>query len=208
MSQITLMNFFTSDQLPAYSIGIATCLWQRLSTCTQRKTWSLLAQTASHRTRTFVCSSSQTCENGPVIGVKRQIVFGDAEQIEARLAASKLRHTINTRIKERNNRTLREHNRRFDQKTTGFSKELLGLEKQLWLSLAYYHLCLPHTSLREALPNPESDQRCGSHQKWRKVTPAMAAGITDHVWTISELLGYRVPASFFNTIDKIKHLFP
>ena len=36
----------------------------------------------------------------------------------------------------------------------------------------------------------------------------MAAGMTDHVWTSAELLGYRVPASFLDTLDAIQHLFP
>jgi hypothetical protein len=53
--------------------------------------------------------------------------------------------------KIRENLTLRPHNRRLTRKTTGFSKELPWLEKQLWLILAYYHLVLPHTSLRREL---------------------------------------------------------
>ena len=62
------------------------------------------------------------------------------------------------------------------------------IEKQLWLSLAYYHLVLPHQSLRERLPTPEPTRGAGSPRTWRPVTPAMAAGLTDHVWTTDELL--------------------
>jgi hypothetical protein len=73
------------------------------------------------------------------------------------------------------------------------------MEKQLWLTLAYYHFCLPHESLREKLPQPQGTRGSGSLRKRRLVTPAMAAGMTDHIWSTSELLGYRVPAPFLDT---------
>lgn len=82
------------------------------------------------------------------------------------------------------------------------------MEKHLWLSLAYYHFCLPHLSLRGELPTPEPTRGHGSPRRWRPVTPAMAAGMTDHVWTTAELLGYRVPAPLLDTLDAIQHLFP
>jgi hypothetical protein len=40
------------------------------------------------------------------------------------------------------------------------------------------------------------------------VTPAMAAGLTDHVWTTGELLAYRVPVEFLDQLRTIEHLFP
>ncbi len=75
------------------------------------------------------------------------------------------------------------YNRRLTRKTTAFSKELPGMEKQLWLSLACYHFCLPHLGLREELPTPEPTRGNGSPCRWWPVTPAMAVGMTDHVWT-------------------------
>jgi IS1 family transposase len=200
--------FFTSDQLPAYQNALLHVYGKDYQPARNGKRGRYPAKQRRTDPDLLYAQVVKQQENGHVIGIKRKIVFGDAKQIDGKEAASKQSITINTSFVSLHNRTLREHNRRLTRKTTGFSKELLGLEKQLWLSLAYYHLCLPHTSLREALQNPESTRGCGQRSKWRKVTPAMAAGITDHVWTISELLGYRVPASFFNTIDKIKHLFP
>jgi hypothetical protein len=88
------------------------------------------------------------------------------------------------------------------------SKDLTWFEKQLWLSLAYYHLVLPHQSLRERLPTPEPTRGAGSPRTWRPVTPAMAAGLTDHVWTTGELLAYRVPVEFLDQLRTIEHLFP
>jgi hypothetical protein len=102
----------------------------------------------------------------------------------------------------------RQHNRRLTRKTNAFSKELPWLEKQLWLSLAYTHLVLPHDSLRQALPRAEPTRGTGSPRRWQLRTPTMAAGLTDHVWTTDELLSYRVPATFVDQLDRLEHLFP
>jgi hypothetical protein len=137
-------------------------------------------------------------EKGRVVEVTRKRVWGSADELQARLAASASSTAINTSFVERDNLAWREHNRRLARKTTAFSKERSWMEKQVWLSLAYYHFCLPHLSLREELPTPEPTRGNGSPRKWRPVTPAMAA----------ELLGFRVPAPFLNTLETIKHLFP
>ncbi len=55
----------------------------------------------------------------------------------------------------------------------------------MWLVGGGYNFSTPHHSLRvEAEP--------GSEQKWAERTPAMAAGLAEHVWTMEELLRYRV----------------
>ena len=56
----------------------------------------------------------------------------------------------------------------------------------------YYNFVLPHASLRQPLPVSESTNGRGSAKRWRPCTPAMAAGLTDHVWTLKEVLLYRV----------------
>lgn len=140
--------------------------------------------------------------------VGTQVVFGDPQAIAACLAVSPVSHTINTRFVERDNLTQRQSNRRLTRRTNSFSKDITWFEKQLWLSLAYYHRVLPHESLHEPLPMPESTRGTGSPRKWRRVTPAMAAGMTDHVWTTTELLSYRVPVEFLERLHEIEHLFP
>jgi hypothetical protein len=52
---------------------------------------------------------------------------------------------------------------------------------------------LPHASLRQPLLVLEPTNGSGSAKLWRPCTPAMAAGLTDHVWTLKEMLLYRVP---------------
>lgn len=200
--------FFTSDQLPAYENALLE-VYGRLEQPLRNGSRGrhplprlvplpelLYAQVVKQR------------EEGRVVSVTHRVVFGDAARIEALLKASPVSATINTSFVERNNLSSREHNRRLTRKTTGFSKELPWFEKQLWLSLAYYHFCLPHQSLRRPLEEPEPTRGQGSLRKWQSVTPAMEAGLTDHVWTTKELLGYRVPAAFLEQLDEMADIFP
>jgi hypothetical protein len=56
-----------------------------------------------------------------------------------------------------------------------------------------YNVCLPHASWRQPLVVPEPTNGRGSAKVWRPCTPAMAAGLTDHVWSLKEVLLSRVP---------------
>ena len=56
----------------------------------------------------------------------------------------------------------------------------------MWLVGTAYNFCWPHDSLRQLAP-------VGAGRKWQERTPAMAAGLTDHPWTLHELLRYQVP---------------
>ncbi len=75
---------------------------------------------------------------------------------------------VSTSYVERQNLTMRMQMRRFTRLTNAFSKKLGNLKAAIALHFAYYNFCRIHKSLR--------------------ITPAMEAGITDHVWTIAELL--------------------
>jgi IS1 family transposase len=197
----------TSDQLPEYRAALLHVYgqWVQPTRNGNRGRFPeprrvpppdlLYAQVVKHRRR------------GHVVGVTTKAIFGKPDAIAVRLAALPTSTTINTSYVERENLTLRQHNRRLTRKTNGFSKELTWLEKQLWLSLAYYHLVLPHESLRRRLRAPESTRGQGSKRRWKPVTPAMAAGITDQVWTTQALLSYRVPTAFLDKLQGFDHLF-
>jgi len=68
-----------------------------------------------------------------------------------------------------------------------------GLRDQLALFQVYHNFVLPHASLRLALTEPMPTKGTGSAKVWRLCTPAMAAGLTEHVWTLREALLFRVP---------------
>jgi hypothetical protein len=68
-----------------------------------------------------------------------------------------------------------------------------GLRDQLTVFQVYHNFVLPHASLRQALAEPIPTNGSGSAKVWRLCSPAMAAGLTDHVWSLKEVLLYRVP---------------
>jgi len=68
-----------------------------------------------------------------------------------------------------------------------------SLRDQLTLFQVYHNFVLPHASLRQALAEPMATNGRGSAKVWRPCTPAMAAGLTDHVWSLKEVLFYHVP---------------
>jgi IS1 family transposase len=76
---------------------------------------------------------------------------------------------ISTSYIERQNLTLRMMSRRFTRLTNAFSKSLKHLKAAITLHFAYYNFCRVHQTLKK--------------------TPCMAAGITDHIWGVHELLG-------------------
>ncbi|MCP4604344.1 MAG: IS1 family transposase [Proteobacteria bacterium] len=109
-----------------------------------------------------------------VANVFQKIIFGDPQKIDAILKASAVSRKINTSHVERNNGTIRHNDARCTRKTYRFSKCPENHERQLALSLAYYHLARTHATLTKRHKKP--------------TTPFMAAGLTDHVWTMEEIL--------------------
>ena len=122
-------------------------------------------------------------EQGRVVEVRRRIIFGTPEIITEILG----RQQINTSYVERDNLTSRQSNGRLVRKTLSHSKKAYDLQHHLDLEDAVFNFVRPHLSLRVALPQPSNGR------KWHQRTPAMAAGLTDHIWTLEELLSYRVP---------------
>src|SRR5574341_2618173 len=89
---------------------------------------------------------------------------------------------INTSYVERDNLTSRQSNGRLVRKTLSHSKKVRFLECQIALEDAIYNFVRPHSALRVKLSRPRAYGR-----KWKPRTPAMVAGLTDHIWTLEEL---------------------
>jgi IS1 family transposase len=126
-----------------------------------------------------------------LVGVKHRVVFGTQRAIEQVLAACSW--TINTAFVERLNLTIRQRVAAIGRRVSTLCKSEEGLAQQLALYHGYYNFCLPHGSLRQPLPQPVPTNCKGSAKQWQPCTPAMAAGLTDHVWSLQEVLLYRVP---------------
>jgi len=126
-----------------------------------------------------------------VVHVRHRVVFGTLAGVNRVLAATGWQ--INTAFIERVNLTIRQHVAAVGRRVITLGKGETGVRQQLTLYHVYDNLCLPHTSLRLPLPQPEPTNGNGSAKMCRLQTPAMAAGLTDHVWTLREVLRFRVP---------------
>lgn len=120
-------------------------------------------------------------------GVDIKIIKGDPDE-----------HEIFTSYVERQNLTMRMGMRRFTRLTNGFSKRVANLAHAVSLHYMHYNFARPHQSL--TIENEDSTRT--------KQTPAMAAGVADHVWTLREigaLLDSNRP-----TTDRFaaRHLYP
>jgi hypothetical protein len=111
-----------------------------------------------------------------VVKTHKRVVFGGEEPEGA----------ANTSYVERNNLTVRQSIARFVRKTLAFSKRRKQHRDHLNLYKTWYNLVKTHRGLRV------KSSKLG-RKKWDHRTPAMAAGITDHIWTMEELMTYRVP---------------
>jgi transposase-like protein/IS1 family transposase len=126
-----------------------------------------------------------------IIGVKHRVVFGSRLAIEQMLATCGW--TINTAFIERLNLDIRQRVAAIGRRVNTLCQGEAGLRDQLTLFQVYHNFVLSHASLRQRLTLPEATNGSGSARLWRPCTPAMAAGLTDHVWSLREVLLYRVP---------------
>ena len=119
------------------------------------------------------------------------MVFGTLETVNAVLAP--LGCQINTAFIERLNLSIRQHVAAVGRRVSTLCKGEDGLRQQLVLFQGYHNFCLPHASVRVPRAAPVLTNGTGSAKLWRPCTPAMAAGLTDRVWSLREVLLFRVP---------------
>jgi transposase-like protein len=136
-----------------------------------------------------------------VVSVRQRVVEGTAAGIAAVLTATGTGQGIHTAYIERFNATMRSALAPLVRRGRALAHKAETLQAGMYLVGTAYNFCWAHRSLRQGAP-------AGSGRKWHERTPAMAAGLTDHVWTTMELLSYRVPVTFLDTLHKIEHLFP
>ncbi len=149
-------------------------------------------------------------EGGRVVKVTEELVLGNEEQLEQTLAESERSQTVNTSFCERYHGTHRHFNARKKRKAYTFSKEL-GLHKACtWLVVVWYNFGWCVRTLRQKVQEEP--------RRYRQRTPAMAAGLTDHAWTMRELLCYPLyppkdappkspPRTYADVLERLKGAF-
>jgi IS1 family transposase len=118
----------------------------------------------------------KTRRNGTVVKVEMRLQFGTREQLDAALKASKVNRKVNTAFVERHNGTDRHKNSRKARKTYRFSKDWDIHNAVTRFSMYAYNFCWPVRTLRVQVGEGRYSQQ----------TPAMAARLTDHVWSLRE----------------------
>jgi len=133
----------------------------------------------------------KTVRRRRLVSVQHRVVFGTLEAVQQVLTACGWQ--MNTAFIERVHLSIRQHVAAVGRRVTTLCKGEDGVRQQLVLYHVYYNFCLPHASVRQPLPQPEPTNGTGSAKQWQPCTPAMAAGLTEHVWSLTEVLLYRVP---------------
>ncbi|MDP9374314.1 MAG: hypothetical protein M3Q65_18040 [Chloroflexota bacterium] len=125
-----------------------------------------------------------------VVGVAQRVAQGTVEAVQARLTATQgaAEALINTAYIERLNATFRAHLSALVRRARAAVRQAATLEAGMWLVGTCYNFCWAHDSLRQC--RGAADLPGG---KWVERTRAQAAGLTDHRWSVHELLTYRVP---------------
>jgi IS1 family transposase len=119
-------------------------------------------------------------ENNRVVRVSTRVVFGTLLAVALALVASAVSCVVNTAFVERHNGTDRGRCSRKVRKSYAFSKDWEVHRAATMFSYFSYNFCWPVRTLRLR----------DAGGRWRRRTPAMAAGLTDHVWPLSEWLTY------------------
>src|SRR5215831_8759746 len=125
----------------------------------------------------FMAQVVKRYERRRVVATERRIVEGTPARVETLRRRSQGDGVINTAYMERLNATFRERLAPLARRCRALARHTRTLHEGMFLVGTVYNFCTPHASL--------------SHTQ--KTTPAMAAGITDHCWTMQELLSFHVP---------------
>jgi len=180
VSRTMEISLFTSDELPHYTDGLKelfhTLIPQEPTGRPGRPRKSIkridedLDYATVHKTR----------EKGRTVKVETRIIFGSEERINKKLLELPSKK-INTSYVERSNLNWRLWDAHLTRKTLNFAKSFRWLKAKFSICVAFYNFIRPHETLSR-----------GEDRVFRPKTPAMAANITTHLWSIKELLNTRV----------------
>jgi len=121
------------------------------------------------------------------MNITRRIVQGSERMVQSLIHKTQGEGMINTAFIERFNATFRQRLNSLVRRTRTLARKIQTLESGMYVVGCLYNFCHPHHSLRLKL----SVGRFG--HRWVQRTPAIAAGLADHIWTPAELFDFKVP---------------
>jgi hypothetical protein len=175
-----MMNLITSDEYLPYKKAILKAYGRTMK---PQRTGKPGRPKGSRRVATKglkYATVHKMRRKGRVVKIDLRAVFGDKAEVEAAIEASTVSNTINTAFVERHNGTDRNRNARKVRKTYCFSKDWDVHNAMTYFTMYSYNFCWPVRTLRVQ----------GRDDRWHCRTPAMAAGLTDHIWSLHEWLTY------------------
>jgi IS1 family transposase len=176
-----LPNLITTDEYPAYETAILNAYVETVTPAPTGKPGRPKAPVKVPPSDLKYATVHKTREKGRVVNIDFRVIFGTVALVQAALLVSLVSKAINTAFVERQNGTDRNRNSRKVRKTYCFSKDWNIHEAVTFFTMYSYNFCWPVRTLRQR-----------DHKgRWQERTPAMAAGLTDHVWPLAEWL--RVP---------------
>jgi hypothetical protein len=175
-----VMRLLTSDEYSVYEAAIRETYDQKVTPPrTGRPGRPRKAQTVVPPEVTYATVHKER-ENNRVVNVSTRVVFGTVTAVALALVASAVSNAVNTCFVERHNGTDRNRCSRKVRKSYGFSKDWDVHRAATAFSYFSYNFCWPVETLRQK----DADGRV------RPRTAAMAAGLTDHVWSLAEWLAF------------------
>jgi IS1 family transposase len=170
-----IMNLITTDELPAYQVAILQVYGHRVVPLRQYKPGRHKQPYLVPPRQLIYATVHKTRKNGRVVKVEPRLVFGMPEDLAEALRQSSCSWAVNTAFIERQNGTDRNRNSRKVRQTCGFSKKWDVHAAMTYFTMYSYNFCWPVRTLRD---------------KQHNRTPAMSAGLADHVWTLWEWITF------------------
>jgi IS1 family transposase len=177
-TQGRVMNLITTDEYPVYETALLEAYGKEVQPERTGKPGRPKKPYKVPPPELNYATVHKTRQKGRVVKIDYRVVFGTVAAVMAALALSLVSKAINTAFIERHNGTDRNRNGRKVRKTYCFSKDWQVHEAVTYFTMYTYNFCWPVRTLR-------IQDRDGN---WQLRTPAMAAGLTDHVWSLSEWL--------------------
>ena len=185
-----VVPIFTSDGLALYYFALTAhfghWLHEEVKTGKFKAVWQVSSQL-------LYGQIIKRYQRQKVVKVEQRMAWGERAKMTERLHQLGQGGWLNTAFVERLNLTLRRALASLARKSWATAQTLALLQAQTQWWRAYYHFVRPHLSLRQnlaALVDRGGKRRA---KQYRKCTPAMAAGLTDHQWSVVELLNYPLP---------------
>ena len=170
------MRLMTSDSYPAYETAILGAYGATVTPPRTGKPGRPKGPSTVPPPGLVYATIEKVRKKGRVVAILTHVIFGTMAAVAAALAGSRVSRSVNTSFIERQNATDRHHNARKSRKTYRISKDWRFHEAATYFTMSSYNFCWPVRTLREPIGDGH----------WRKQTPAMAAGLTDHLWSMSE----------------------